>query len=50
MMRSCLLFGTLCVLLGPDVLRLEGRLLANEFALVPGFALLVGFHFRLLGC
>jgi hypothetical protein len=35
---------------GPDVLRLEGRLLPDEFPLIPGFALLVGFHFRLLGC
>lgn len=35
---------------GPDVLRLQGRLLADELALVPCFALLRGFHHRLLGC
>jgi hypothetical protein len=35
---------------GPDVLGLEGWLLADELALVPGFALLIGFQNRLLGC
>jgi hypothetical protein len=35
---------------GPDVLRLEGRFLTDEFALVPCFALVDGFHYRLLGC
>jgi hypothetical protein len=35
---------------GPDALRLEGRLLADELTLVPGFALVDGFHLRLLGC
>lgn len=35
---------------GPDILRLEGWLLADEFPLVPGFALINGFHHRLLGC
>jgi hypothetical protein len=29
---------------GPDVLRLEGWLLADELSLVPGFALVDGFH------
>jgi hypothetical protein len=35
---------------GPDVLWLKGRLLAYELSLVPGFALVDSFHFRLLGC
>jgi deoxyribodipyrimidine photolyase len=35
---------------GPDVLRLEGRFLTDEFAFVPGFAIVDGFHLRLLGC
>jgi hypothetical protein len=35
---------------GPDVLGLERWLLADEFSLVPGFALVGGFHDRLLGC
>lgn len=32
---------------GPDILRLRGRLLTDEFALVPCFALLDGVHNRL---
>lgn len=35
---------------GPDVLRLERGLLADELSLVPGFALVDSFHDRLLGC
>jgi hypothetical protein len=32
----------------PDVLRLEGRLLPDQLAFVPGFPGVNGFHFRLL--
>jgi hypothetical protein len=33
-----------------DVLRLEGRLLADQLPLVPSFAFDDGFDIRLLGC
>jgi hypothetical protein len=35
---------------GPDVLRLQRRLLTDQFAFVPGFPVVIGFHFRLLRC
>ena len=34
----------------PDILRFERRLMADQFALIPGFAFLDGFHDRLFGC
>jgi hypothetical protein len=34
----------------PDLLGLERGLLPDKFALVPRFAFLDGFQFRLLGC
>ena len=35
---------------GPDILGFEGRLLADQFAFVLGFPMLIGFHDRLLRC
>lgn len=34
----------------PDVLGLQGWLLADQFAFVPGFPVLSGFHIRLRRC
>lgn len=35
---------------GPDVLRLQRRFLTNQLAFVPGLAVKIRFHDRLLRC